>query len=100
MDALPCAQNVLATAYCPKYSCLKYSISNQHRKVTMRSFLLICAGLLGMASALRGAEKDILFADFEGDTYGDWKTVGTAFGKGPAKGALPRQMQVIGFRGK
>ena len=28
-------------------------------------------------------------ADFEGDTYGDWKTTGTAFGKGPARGTLP-----------
>src|SRR5258708_34606160 len=66
----------------------------------MRSFFLIFAGLLGMAPNLRGAEKDILLADFEGDTYGDWKTTGTAFGKGPGKGALPGQMEVTGYRGK
>ena len=41
---------------------------------------------------------DILVADFEGDTYGDgWKTTGTAFGKGPAKGTLPNQMPVSGL---
>ena len=43
---------------------------------------------------------DILIADFEGDDYGGWKTTGTAFGKGPAKGTLPDQMPVTGFLGK
>ncbi len=44
--------------------------------------------------------EDVVYADFEGDTYGDWKTTGTAFGDGPARGALPGQMAVTGFRGK
>src|ERR1700685_4407740 len=45
--------------------------------------------------------QDILIADFEGDTYGEgWKTTGTAFGKGPAKGTLPNQMPVSGYLGK
>jgi fructan beta-fructosidase len=43
---------------------------------------------------------DVLIADFEGDTYGDWKTTGQAFGNGPARGALPGQMPVSGFLGK
>jgi len=43
---------------------------------------------------------DILIADFEGDTYGDWKVEGTAFGPGPAKGTLPNQNPVTGFVGK
>ncbi|HEV3383183.1 MAG TPA: 2,6-beta-D-fructofuranosidase, partial [Gemmata sp.] len=44
---------------------------------------------------------EILIADFEGETYGEgWKTTGTAFGKGPAKGTLPNQMPVTGFLGK
>ena len=29
---------------------------------------------------------DVLVADFEADTYGDWKVEGEAFGPGPAKG--------------
>ena len=32
------------------------------------------------------ATDDIVIADFEGDTYGDWTTTGSAFGKGPAHG--------------
>jgi uncharacterized protein (DUF608 family) len=47
-----------------------------------------------------GSHKPILLADFEGDDYGDWKAEGTAFGKGPAKGALPNQRPVTGFLGK
>ncbi|MDP6115356.1 MAG: glycoside hydrolase family 32 protein [Planctomycetota bacterium] len=58
--------------------------------------LMILASPLGAQEA----RPDILIADFEGNTYGDWKTEGEAFGKGPAKGTLPRQMRVTGFKGK
>ncbi|HUT35303.1 MAG TPA: GH116 family glycosyl hydrolase [Planctomycetota bacterium] len=50
-----------------------------------------------------GAEKPretIVLADFEGETYADWKATGEAFGKGPAKGTLPEQQSVEGFLGK
>src|SRR5258708_11926384 len=46
------------------------------------------------------AADDILIADFEGETYGDWKTTGDAFGPGPARGTLPNQMPVTGYLGK
>lgn len=51
-------------------------------------------------SATAQEAPDVLFADFEGDTYGDWNTTGTAFGTGPAKGTLSNQMHVSGFVGK
>lgn len=51
------------------------------------------------ALSLRAAD-DKVFADFEGETYGEWKVEGTAFGAGPAKGTLPGQMAVEGFLGK
>ncbi|MBS1709676.1 MAG: 2,6-beta-D-fructofuranosidase, partial [Armatimonadetes bacterium] len=50
-----------------------------------------------VALALAG---DMLVADFEGSTYGAWKTTGTAFGQGPAEGTLPNQMAVSGYKGK
>jgi fructan beta-fructosidase len=58
--------------------------------------------LLLLVPALASADtrSDLLIADFEGDTYGDWATTGTAFGKGPARGTLPNQMPVTGFLGK
>jgi fructan beta-fructosidase len=56
--------------------------------------------LLLPALAAAADRPDVLIADFEGDTYGDWTTAGTAFGKGPARGTLPNQMPVTGFLGK
>jgi fructan beta-fructosidase len=65
-------------------------------------FRFAIPALLLAAAPLAAAERlDILVADFEGDTYGEgWKTTGTAFGKGPAKGTLPNQMPVSGYLGK
>ena len=45
-------------------------------------------------------QPDILVADFEGDSYGAWKSEGDAFGPAPARGTLPRQMPVTGFLGR
>jgi outer membrane protein assembly factor BamB len=42
----------------------------------------------------------ILIEDFEGTDYGKWKVEGTAFGKRPARGTLPWQYPVLGFKGK
>src|SRR4051812_23920716 len=56
--------------------------------------------LLLPALAVAADRPDALVADFEGDTYGDWTTTGTAFGRGPARGTLPNQMPVTGFLGK
>ena len=57
------------------------------------SVLLAC-------SAIATAADDILIADFEAESYEPWKVTGEAFGPGPAKGTLPGQMNVDGFRGK
>ena len=50
------------------------------------------------ASELVPAGKVI--ADFEGETYGDWKVTGDAFGPGPAKGKFPNQNPVDGYKGE
>lgn len=65
----------------------------------MRWWILL--PLLYVVLPVAAAEReDIVLADFEGDDYGEWKTTGDAFGKGPAKGTLPGQMPVTGFLGK
>lgn len=46
------------------------------------------------------AENDLVIADFEGDSYGQWEVTGNAFGVKPANGTLPGQMHVDGFVGK
>jgi fructan beta-fructosidase len=45
------------------------------------------------------AADDILFADSEKNAYAPWTAMGQAFGPGPARGTLPGQMHVHGFRG-
>ena len=55
--------------------------------------------VVGAPTTARAAE-DLVIADFEGDTYGEWKASGEAFGPGPARGTLPGQMPVDGFRGR
>jgi len=70
--------------------------SELRRQATACALALVAA--LGPAG--RAAERpDLLIADFEGETYGDWQVEGEAFGLGPARGTLPNQMPVTGFRG-
>lgn len=59
-------------------------------------------GSLLTAAVTAGAEPqwDILIADFEGQSYDGWQAKGDAFGSGPARGTLPGQMDVSGFKGK
>ncbi|RKY04257.1 MAG: 2,6-beta-D-fructofuranosidase, partial [Planctomycetota bacterium] len=59
------------------------------------TILLVCCSV-----SITQAAEDILIADFEAKTYGDWKAAGEAFGPGPAKGTLAGQMNVSGFEGK
>jgi sucrose-6-phosphate hydrolase SacC (GH32 family) len=53
-----------------------------------------------VSSVFGSVAEDLVIADFEGDTYVGWQVTGQAFGSGPARGALPGQMQVDGFLGR
>jgi fructan beta-fructosidase len=68
----------------------------------MMKIFVFCSIAWSLTNGLGLAQDrpDILLADFEGDDYGDWKATGTAFGKGPARGTLPNQMPVSGFKGR
>ena len=70
------------------------------RGLPMRSMMLFSLLAFLGGTSLDAAEADILIGDFEGRDYGDWKATGEAFGTGPARGTLPGQMHVDGFRGK
>ena len=58
--------------------------------------IVLCATLL---SPWIYAADDIVIADFEGDSYGDWTVAGEAFGTAPASGTLPGQRTVAGYLG-
>jgi fructan beta-fructosidase len=49
---------------------------------------------------LRAQTNDLVIADFEGETFGNWTSQGEAFGSGPTAGAVPGQKAVKGFAGK
>jgi len=64
---------------------------------------IMCVGfmvILAMSFGRIAYGEELLIADFEGDTYGQWQTTGTAFGSGPAQGTLPGQGKVSGYEGK
>lgn len=67
--------------------------------LSFSSTLAIAAAIL-LAATTASAADDILIADFEGPDYGNWKSTGEAFGPGPARGTLPNQMHVDGFKGQ
>lgn len=69
------------------------------RIITSLAALFLAVSTVGVASPTKAAD-DILIADFEQDSYDPWTLTGEAFGSGPAKGSLPGQMQVDGYRGK
>jgi fructan beta-fructosidase len=65
----------------------------------MKTAAFILALVLGLSTAAAAAE-DIVIADFESEDWGEWSVAGTAFGEGPARGTLPRQMPVGGYVGQ
>ena len=69
--------------------------------MTPTFFALLAITIGQLAQDARSVDlPDLLVADFEGETYGKWKTTGAAFGPGPARGTLPNQMDVDGYKGK
>lgn len=60
--------------------------------------LLTVVATVSLAAAHAFA-ADQLVADFEGADYAGWTATGTAFGNAPARGTLPNQQNVGGFRG-
>jgi fructan beta-fructosidase len=69
------------------------------RNIVMKTLLF---GLMIMesVSAFAQTRPDIVVENFEGNGYGKWTVTGEAFGTAPARGTLPNQMPVSGFRGR
>ena len=60
--------------------------------------MLFCS--LGFLVFAEANNQDVVIADFEGTSYGNWTVTGKAFGNAPAKGTLRGQQRVSGFSGK
>lgn len=75
--------------------------SRQRSLFRIVSLLLALTNVTTMNACAKRTPPDVTVADFDGDTYpAGWTTEGTAFGSGPAHGALPNQMDVSGFEGR
>lgn len=62
-------------------------------------FLIVIVSIAGYAGYAASPAEDIVFEDFEKNTYEGWQITGSAFGESPAKGTLPNQNPVRGFEG-
>ncbi|HVS38976.1 MAG TPA: GH116 family glycosyl hydrolase [Gemmataceae bacterium] len=71
-----------------------------HNRIRMEKthLLLECSAEAGPPE--NEGRPPIVFADFEGKDYGDWKVSGEAFGTGPVHGTLPNQQPVSGYEGQ
>lgn len=73
----------------------RHSLKNSVWQFLLKAALCF-SSMAGLSSF---AAEDIVVADFDETSYGNWKVTGTAFGSGPAHGTLPGQMNVTGFKG-
>lgn len=66
----------------------------------MKTYIfLVALFALSLIDPTRASAEDVLVADFESESYGQWKVLGKAFGESPAKGTLDGQHPVSGFLG-
>ena len=72
-----------------------------NRVIESENLTLVASSIRSIeSSAARRPRPPIVFADFEGENYGEWKVEGKAFGASPARGTLPNQQRVGGFVGQ
>ena len=71
---------------------------NMKTKSALLILMVLCASSL-MPSVRAADSQDIIIADFEGDTWGDWKATGDAFSTGPTHADLARKLELENFTG-
>jgi uncharacterized protein (DUF608 family) len=71
----------------------------RNRAVKENDFAAVVCNVQAGKTEKRSAPPTV-FADFEGGNYGGWIIEGEAFGAAPAKGTLPNQQAVKGYRGE
>jgi non-lysosomal glucosylceramidase len=65
------------------------------------SFLFLDCGAEALSPGPASNRPDIVFDDFESDTYGKWTATGTAFGTGPVLASrMPEYQGDVGAKGK
>ncbi|MEY3457115.1 MAG: hypothetical protein RL215_272 [Planctomycetota bacterium] len=72
----------------------------QFLQTSLLTLAAVIALIVALPASAFAAADELLIADFESDSYSPWIVTGKAFGPGPARGTLPGQMHVDGFRGR
>lgn len=67
------------------YSAADLNGFRQNRVVEMKMLRGICCEAFPIEEKPGSKRKDILYEDFEKESYGEWKATGTAFGSGPVR---------------
>jgi fructan beta-fructosidase len=67
--------------------------------LSKRIVFYLSVSLVFLMSSMTANADDIVIADFEGDSYGDWKLEGKVFGSEPAKGSSASPRTVVGYQG-
>ena len=67
--------------------------------MTTKLVRLLIVALAIPVVAHSSVAEEIIIEDFESGNYDGWSITGDAFGQRPARGTLPRQMEVSGYRG-
>ena len=76
-------------------------VRRRNRLISANDFLLLECSAEDLPSSVSSNRPDIVFADFEAETYGAWSVTGTAFGKGPIETTkIPQYQGEVGGRGK
>jgi len=75
-------------------------VVRRNASVELESLTALVATIDEVAGVSEPERPPIVFADFEGDDYGNWTLEGDAFGPRPARGTLPDQSPVTGFEGR
>jgi non-lysosomal glucosylceramidase len=77
----------------------QYVRKNEIARQGTRLLLVNCFAEAPAPAGAQPSRETIVFEDFEGADYGKWTVEGTAFGKGPAKGAATPE-NLSGYLGK
>ncbi len=62
-------------------------------------YLALAATIMVLVGSCEQQRSDIVIADFEGNTFGEWSAEGGAFGAGPVSGAIGGQRSLQNVKG-
>jgi hypothetical protein len=83
------------------YSAQRRDGLRRNRVVREPEFTFLECSAVELPSDAPSARPDIVFEDFESETYGNWAVTGTAFGSGPVEAAkMPAYQGDVGAKGK